>query len=418
MKHFAKLLALLLCIVSGTAFAQTPVYQSGSITAGNPVMWTANRFIGDATALGGYTSLLVTSTTPTSCINDAVTTGAYHQLCFGALNLAGTGGTLLYSANGGASALPFIVAVNGGTASFNGSALTMGVAGSSAGSYLVAGSTSGTITIKTAAAAGTYNLVLPITAGSSGQVMASGGGGSTAMTWDSVSGNTTTLATVTGSGGTNNNCVAWDGSGNIKDTGSSCASSGVNAGTAGQVTYYATSSSTVSGNADLTMSSAALSVGRAAVSQGSITLNGAGGGSGGVTLTGAATITSYTVTLPGAVPSSGQTLVASGGSGTMTWGSPAPICCTNQTTNFNASVNVWYTVDTTSGAVTLTLPAAPSAGDKVQWSDSKSKFGTNNLVIARNGKNIMTLGENMTVSRNNANAGLVWDNTNSTWVLY
>lgn len=47
------------------------------------------------------------------------------------------------------------------------------------------GSSSGAITIQPQAAAGTYNFNLPITAGSSGQVLTSQGGGSSAMTWSS-----------------------------------------------------------------------------------------------------------------------------------------------------------------------------------------------------------------------------------------
>lgn len=50
---------------------------------------------------------------------------------------------------------------------------------------VVNGSGSGAITIKPQAAAGTYNLNLPTTAGTSGQVLTSQGGGSTPMTWTS-----------------------------------------------------------------------------------------------------------------------------------------------------------------------------------------------------------------------------------------
>lgn len=53
------------------------------------------------------------------------------------------------------------------------------------GNFLIDGSSSGRISIKTQAAAGTYNLNLPITSGSSGDLLTSQGGGSTAMTWTS-----------------------------------------------------------------------------------------------------------------------------------------------------------------------------------------------------------------------------------------
>ncbi len=64
--------------------------------------------------------------------------------------------------------------------------------GGSAPSYLLTGSSSGTITIQPQAAAGTYNFNLPTTAGTSGQLLTSGGGSSTAMTWTS---NSISLAT-------------------------------------------------------------------------------------------------------------------------------------------------------------------------------------------------------------------------------
>lgn len=68
-----------------------------------------------------------------------------------------------------------------------------GVAGTTIGGYLLAGNTSGVVSILPQAAAGTYNFNLPITAGSAGQALLSQAGGSTAMTWGTV---------ATGSGGT------------------------------------------------------------------------------------------------------------------------------------------------------------------------------------------------------------------------
>jgi hypothetical protein len=59
------------------------------------------------------------------------------------------------------------------------------------------GSTSGTITIQTQAAAGTFNFNLPTTAGSSGQVLTSAGGGSSQMTWSSAAPLTVGTTTIT-----------------------------------------------------------------------------------------------------------------------------------------------------------------------------------------------------------------------------
>lgn len=50
----------------------------------------------------------------------------------------------------------------------------------------VTGSSSGVVTVAPQAAAGTYNFNLPITAGSSGQVLTSAAGGSSPMTWSTI----------------------------------------------------------------------------------------------------------------------------------------------------------------------------------------------------------------------------------------
>jgi hypothetical protein len=67
----------------------------------------------------------------------------------------------------------------------------------SAGQYNLTGTSSGTISILPQAAAGTFNFNLPITAGSSGQFLTSGGGGSAPMTWTSASSVAVTSITAT-----------------------------------------------------------------------------------------------------------------------------------------------------------------------------------------------------------------------------
>jgi hypothetical protein len=61
---------------------------------------------------------------------------------------------------------------------------------------------------------------------------------------------------------------------------------------------------------------------------------------------------------------------------------------TAKTASFTAVSGNGYFVNTTSGAVTMTLPASPSAGDIVSFKDYANTFDTNNLTIARNGSNI------------------------------
>lgn len=61
--------------------------------------------------------------------------------------------------------------------------LFAGTAGSVIGTISIAGNSSGVISILPQAAAGTFNFNLPTTAGTSGYLLTSGGGGATAMTW-------------------------------------------------------------------------------------------------------------------------------------------------------------------------------------------------------------------------------------------
>jgi len=65
-------------------------------------------------------------------------------------------------------------------------------------------------------------------------------------------------------------------------------------------------------------------------------------------------------------------------------------------------------------SLTLTLPASPTAGDWVAFSN---RSGTLTSVIARNGQNIMGLAENMTVDSLNAGMTLTFTDATRGWVL-
>ncbi len=82
-------------------------------------------------------------------------------------------------------------------------------------------------------------------------------------------------------------------------------------------------------------------------------------------------------------------------------------------TNTTASVQSTYIA---TAALTLTLPASPSAGD---WVDVKNETGTlSGLVIGRNGKNIQSLAQDMTVNRLGAAFRLLWSgNSTIGWVI-
>ncbi|SEA28199.1 hypothetical protein [Marinobacterium iners] len=76
--------------------------------------------------------------------------------------------------------------------------------------------------------------------------------------------------------------------------------------------------------------------------------------------------------------------------------------------NAGAALQTRYLVDTSAGAVTLTLPDTPSNGDKIGIVDATGSFGTHNCVINRNGKTIMGLAENMNIDIENAAIDLIY----------
>ena len=82
------------------------------------------------------------------------------------------------------------------------------------------------------------------------------------------------------------------------------------------------------------------------------------------------------------VLASGATQSGFGRTGTVDWDTTA------KTAGFTAVSGTGYFVNTTSGAVTMTLPATPSAGDIVSVKDYANTFDTNNLTIGRNGQPI------------------------------
>jgi len=85
------------------------------------------------------------------------------------------------------------------------------------------------------------------------------------------------------------------------------------------------------------------------------------------------------------INSCGTTLIDEGtfkNIGAITWDTTA------KTGNFTAVSGNGYFVNTTSAAITVTLPSSPSAGDVVAVADYANTFDTNNVTIGRNGSNI------------------------------
>jgi hypothetical protein len=78
----------------------------------------------------------------------------------------------------------------------------------------------------------------------------------------------------------------------------------------------------------------------------------------------------------------GATQTGFGRNGSVNWQT------TIKTGDFTAVSGEGYFINTTSGAITMTLPASPSAGAIVSFSDYAKTFDTNSLTVGRNSSNI------------------------------
>jgi hypothetical protein len=87
-----------------------------------------------------------------------------------------------------------------------------------------------------------------------------------------------------------------------------------------------------------------------------------------------------------------------------------------KTAAFNAVAGEGYFVNTTSGVITVTLPASPSIGDTIAIKDYAGTYATNNLTIARNGKNIQGVANDSLISTNRASLILVFVDDTKGWV--
>lgn len=88
-----------------------------------------------------------------------------------------------------------------------------------------------------------------------------------------------------------------------------------------------------------------------------------------------------------------------------------------KTGNFNAVASEGYFINTTSAAITATLPGSPSLGDFITFIDYAGTFDTNNLTIARNGNPIQGAASDLTVSVERAAFTLVYVDGTQGWLL-
>jgi len=166
--------------------------SSAAFNALSPITSTGDLIIGNGT--NSATRLAIGPNTYVLASNG--TTASWQPASGGGSGTvaAGTAGQLTYYGSTGTT-------VSGNAnATISGGALTLGVAGTTAGSAVFSGSTSGAVTVKSAAAAGTWTMTLPTTAGTNGYVLSTDGTGVTS--WIATSGGGGTVTSVNVSGGT------------------------------------------------------------------------------------------------------------------------------------------------------------------------------------------------------------------------
>jgi hypothetical protein len=107
---------------------------------------------------------------------------------------------------------------------------------------------------------------------------------------------------------------------------------------------------------------------------------------------------------------SGASQSGFGRTGTVNWDTTA------KTASFTAANGEGYFVNTTSGAITVTLPASPSAGSIVGIKDYATTFATNNVTVARNGSLINGNSSNFALSTNGQSILLVYVDGTKGWL--
>lgn len=101
--------------------------------------------------------------------------------------------------------------------------------------------------------------------------------------------------------------------------------------------------------------------------------------------------------------------VLSSGAGGLTW----------NIANANATMSAsnGYFVDTTSGAITMTLPSSATLGDTIRINDLAGNFGSNSCTIARNGHLIQGIADDLEANTTQASFGLVYSNSTYGWKI-
>jgi len=148
--------------------------------------------------------------------------------------------------------------------------------------------------------------------------------------------------------------------------------------------------------------------------------------SGSLAVSGTANLTDLAVTgttsFDGSQGTAGQVLTSGGTGVTPTWATPSGggglSWQSVKTANFTAVAGEAYPVNTTSAAITVTLPASPTANQLVTVVDYAGTAATNNISISPNGNKIQGNIGTFALIINRQSVNLVYVDSTQGWVSY
>ena len=109
---------------------------------------------------------------------------------------------------------------------------------------------------------------------------------------------------------------------------------------------------------------------------------------------------------------SGASQTGFGRSGSVNWDT------TPKTAGFTGVNGSGYFINTTAGAITVNLPASPSAGDIMAVKDYTGTFSNYACTVGRNGSNIRGAASDIELNLNNAGASFVYVDVSEGWQIF